>query len=53
MIIIKRKSYRWMCSLCFSDVFIVKTIYGDYVECPNCGLLMFEQLIDKHVEIKR
>jgi len=43
----KNKSFRWKCKICDSDVFIVKTQFGDYFECPNCGFLQFSQINDK------
>jgi len=46
-VISKNRSMRWRCGLCKSRIYIIKTVDGDYYECPNCKALMFSQLEER------
>lgn len=40
----KNLSLRWQCKLCKSRIYIIKTVDGDYLECPTCKAIMFSQV---------
>ncbi len=46
-VISKNWSMRWRCGLCKSGVYLVKTVAGDYFECPNCKVLMPSQVEER------